>query len=76
MAFFGKSNNKLFGAEIQPRCEYCHFGKISKDGSQVHCEKKGVVALDFQCKAFTYSPLKRVPKKQFAIPGNFEGDEA
>lgn len=32
------------------------------------CEKKGVVSPFYKCKAFCYSPLKRVPKKPNSLP--------
>lgn len=53
---------KMFGSKIEPACEYCELGKITKDGQMILCEKHGAVAPYFSCKAFVYSPLLRIPK--------------
>lgn len=66
------AKKKLFGNEIPPQCQYCHFGSRAKDGNMVLCEKRGMVKSDFSCPKYVYSPLKRIPVKQLHIPGNFD----
>lgn len=65
---------KYFGKSIEPRCEYCEFGKRAKDGDKVLCSKKGLVNGSDHCPKFTYSPLKRIPVKQMKMVGFLEGD--
>ena len=65
---------KYFGKAIEPRCEYCDFGKRSSDGDKVLCTKKGMVDASFHCPKFVYSPLKRIPVKQLERVGWLEGD--
>jgi hypothetical protein len=38
----------------EPRCEYCVIGKLSADGENILCPKKGVMNKDFSCKKFRY----------------------
>lgn len=54
---------RFFGKDIEPACEYCALGKLTSDGKNVLCKKKGVTALYYKCRRFRYDPLKRVPKK-------------
>ncbi len=65
---------KYFGKAIEPKCEYCEFGKRTKDGDKVLCTKKGLVDASFHCPKFIYSPLKRIPVKQMNMVGFLEGD--
>ena len=65
---------KYFGKSIEPKCEYCEFGKRAKDGAKVLCERKGLVEASFHCPKFVYSPLKRIPLKQMQKVGWLEGD--
>lgn len=65
---------KYFGKAIEPRCEYCEFGKRSKDGDKMLCNKKGLVDMSYHCPKFIYSPLKRIPAKQLKRVGWLEGD--
>lgn len=65
---------KYFGKAIEPKCEYCEFGKRSSDGDKVLCTKKGMVDASFHCPKFVYSPLKRIPVKQLERVGWLEGD--
>ena len=65
---------KYFGKAIEPKCEYCEFGKRTKDGNKVLCTKKGMVDASFHCPKFVYSPLKRIPVKQMNMVGFLEGD--
>ncbi|MEG0570232.1 MAG: hypothetical protein RR497_01145 [Oscillospiraceae bacterium] len=59
---------KLFSTTITPSCQYCEFGKLTKDHQMVLCNKKGAVAPYYSCKKFDYAPLKRVPKLARALP--------
>ena len=65
---------KYFGKAIEPKCEYCEYGKRASDGDKVLCTKKGLVAAGFHCPKFLYSPLKRIPVKQLERVGWLEGD--
>lgn len=65
---------KYFGKAIEPKCEYCEYGKRSSDGNKVLCTKKGMVDASFHCPKFVYSPLKRIPVKQLERVGWLEGD--
>lgn len=60
--------SKLFNCKIAPSCSYCSHGDISKDGTVVLCEKRGIMEPHASCRAFDYSPLKRIPKKPRALP--------
>ena len=53
---------KLFGAHIEPACEYCRHGTGIRDNQMILCEKQGVVAPYYSCRKFVYDPLKRVPR--------------
>ncbi len=53
----------FFGSKIEPACSYCEYGKLTKDGQTVLCNRHGVVAPFYSCKRFLYAPLKRVPGK-------------
>lgn len=53
----------FFGSKIDPACAYCEYGKLTKDGQTVLCNRHGVVAPFYCCKKFVYAPLKRVPGK-------------
>ncbi len=59
---------KLFGKNIEPQCAYCEWGKASKDGSKVICGYNGVVAPEYSCRKYEYSPLKRKPKAAPSLP--------
>lgn len=64
-----------FDKKMTPQCGYCQFGKRTKDGNRVLCSK--TVSLKEEtdsCGKFIYSPLKRVPVKQFKNEG-FVTDE-
>ena len=65
---------KYFGKAIEPRCEYCEFGKRASDGNKVLCARKGLVDAGDHCSKFVYSPLKRIPEKQMKKVGWLEGD--
>ncbi|WP_303804177.1 hypothetical protein [Ruminococcus flavefaciens] len=51
------------------------YGKRTKDGNRVLCEKRGLVEQNYSCKAFIYSPLKRIPVKQLRFVGSIADDE-
>ena len=70
-----KFGGKYFDKNIQPKCDYCQFGKRAKYGDKVLCEKRGLVDASFSCGKFTYSPLKRIPVKQLKFVGSLADDE-
>ena len=70
-----KFGGKYFDKNIQPKCDYCQFGKRAKNGDKVLCEKRGLVDASFSCGKFTYSPLKRIPVKQLKFVGSLADDE-
>ena len=59
---------KLFGERIDPACQYCEYGKMTKDYQMVVCKKNGAVAPYFHCNAFRYAPLKRIPRRGAPLP--------
>lgn len=63
--------SKVFGNAIRPRCEYCEFGHMAKEGNKILCERQGLVDINFSCSKYVYSPFKRIPIKQL----NIEKDE-
>ena len=58
----------LFGGRIDPACQYCEYGRMTKDLQMVVCKKNGAVAPYFSCKNFQYSPLKRIPRRTAPLP--------
>lgn len=58
-----KMKQKLFGKNIEPACGYCENGKLTADGLNVLCKRKGVCAPYDSCSKFVYAPLKRIPKR-------------
>lgn len=66
---------KYFDKKIDPKCDYCQFGKRTKDGNRVLCEKQGLVEQNHSCRSFIYSPLKRIPVKQLNFVGSIADDE-
>lgn len=58
----------LFGNTIEPACQYCEYGKLTKDMQMVVCRKHGAVAPYFSCKTYVYAPLKRIPKRAAPLP--------
>ncbi len=57
---FGKKKTKLFGSEIEIKCEYCQNGS-DYDGASV-CRLKRNRNPDGSCRRFVYDPLKRIPQ--------------
>ncbi|HNZ99931.1 hypothetical protein [Ruminococcus sp.] len=72
---FFQGGAKYFDKKIDPKCDYCSYGKRTKDGNRVLCEKRGLVEQNYSCKAFIYSPLKRIPVKQLRFVGSIADDE-
>lgn len=66
---------KYFDKHIQPKCDYCQFGRRAKDGEKVICEKRGLVQREDSCSKFIYSPLKRIPKKQLNFVGSLADED-
>ena len=66
--------SKLFSNKIEPSCSYCSHGDTSRDKTMILCEKKGIVDIHFKCGAFSYAPLKRIPKKQNKLPAFNQSD--
>ncbi|MDE5584632.1 MAG: hypothetical protein K2J08_13145 [Ruminococcus sp.] len=72
-SIFGKT--KYFNNNIEPKCDYCQYGKRAKDGNKVVCDKNGLVSPDHSCGKFSYSPLKRIPVKQLNFVGSLADEE-
>ena len=66
---------RFFGKNIDPACEYCALGRVTSDGKNVLCKKKGVTALHYKCRRFKYDPLKRVPKKLSLASNEFKKED-
>lgn len=66
---------KYFDKHIEPKCDYCRFGKRAKDGNKVLCEKRGLVDANYSCGKFLYSPLKRIPVKQLNFVGSLADED-
>lgn len=66
---------KYFDKHIEPKCDYCQFGKRAKDGNKVLCEKRGLVNCSDSCNKFIYSPLKRIPVKQLNFVGSLADED-
>jgi len=47
-----------------PKCEYCAKGRLSPNGENVLCKKKGIVEKDDCCSSYKYDVMKRVPDRQ------------
>lgn len=72
---FFQGGAKYFDKKIDPKCDYCMYGKRTRDGNRVLCEKRGLVEQNYSCKAFIYSPLKRIPVKQLRFVGSIADDD-
>lgn len=52
----------LFRKKLPRSCRYCACGtQVSNE--QVLCNRRGVVAVSYACRKFSYDPCKRVPIK-------------
>lgn len=56
----------LFRKKLPRSCVYCAWGTRVGD-EQVLCTKRGVVALSYACRKFSYDPCKRTPCKAKAL---------
>lgn len=54
--------------DIVPACEYCLHGRLSPDGENILCIKRGIMLPYSSCKKYSYDPLKRVPKRFAGFP--------
>ena len=70
-----KKKTYYFNKAIAPSCSYCQFGKRTKDGGRILCEKQGLMEENQSCKQFVYAPLKRIPVKQLKIEGALTEEE-
>ena len=57
----------LFGRDIPPACEYCSHVVRAADGS-LRCTRRGAVQPFDHCRAFSYDPLRRVPRRRPQLP--------
>ena len=56
----------LFRKKIPRCCRYCvHSTKFTQD--QMLCTKHGVVSMTYECRKFSYDPLKRIPARPKAL---------
>ena len=44
-------------------CAFCRLSTAICGRDEMLCQKKGIVPLDYSCRAFGYDPLKRVPRR-------------
>lgn len=58
----------LFGKKIEPACQYCELGTLTKDRQFVLCTKKGSKEPFSKCSSFLYAPLKRIPSRMAPLP--------
>ena len=58
---------KLFGNNIKPACRYCLKSAVGENGRTLVCSRFGEVESSDSCKSFSYSPLKRIPKKDLSL---------
>lgn len=56
----------LFRKKLYRSCRYCAYG-TTIDNEQALCTKRGVVAIDKNCRKFKYEPCKRIPPKPSAL---------
>ena len=66
--------SKFFSDNIEPACEYCLYGKSSKDKKTVYCIKKGIVSPYYSCSKYKYEITKRVPKPQIKLH-SYDGED-
>ena len=68
-------SKKLFGTDIQPKCEYCVRCILTNDKKTALCEKKGFTTPDSACSKFVYDPLKRSPAQPQPKLQEFQEDD-
>jgi len=56
----------LFRKKLPKSCEYCSWGTVIGE-HQILCTKRGVVAMTYACRKFSYDPCKRKPCKAKAL---------
>ena len=61
-------NKILQQYDIDKRCAFCEFASKTLDEEKMICKKKGVVHVDYFCRAFRYDLMKRAPKRLPALP--------
>ena len=66
---------QYFNKKIEPSCSYCQYGKRTREGGKILCEKQGLTEENSSCPKFTYSPLKRIPVKQLENEGAVADEE-
>lgn len=52
----------LFRKDIEPFCTYC-ARSTPLNKTHVSCKRYGIVNRSYNCRSFSYDPLKRVPAK-------------
>lgn len=62
---FGKKKTKLFGNQIEVKCEYCE-NNTEIDG-ECACKLSRSIQPDGSCPRFSYDPLMRAPKNPPAL---------
>lgn len=70
-----KKKTYYFDKNMPPKCAYCYYGKRTKDGGRILCEKQGLMEETSSCNKFLYEPLKRIPTKQLNIEGALTEEE-
>ena len=65
----------LFNKELEPKCEYCLNGTLAPTGTEYLCIVKGIVKPDYACKKFEYDPLKRQPRREIKLGGDYSASD-
>ncbi len=52
----------LFRKDIERSCSYCRHAGFAGE-SRMICTKRGIVSPLDQCRAFSYDPLRRTPRR-------------
>lgn len=66
-----KKKYRFFGKDTVPSCSTCVYGKLSKDRTQILCQKRGITTPTFCCRKYEFSPLARMPQATHTL---FEDD--
>ena len=62
-------NGKLINRKkYPPKCAYCSKGRLSPNGKDILCKKRGIMQPDDSCRSYKYDVLKREPKNQAVLP--------
>lgn len=70
-----KKKTYYFDKNMPAQCAYCAYGKRTKEGGRILCEKQGLMEETSSCNKFVYEPLKRIPTKQLNIEGALTEEE-